>query len=75
MAKVAKKAKAKPAPNPLDEPSAELGLGLAVGNYGARASQVKMCGFCKHSYLKPCTDKTKEKCPNYRHLQSRGKSK
>lgn len=41
--------------------------------YGARKSTAKACPFCKHSYLKPCTDKTKESCPNFKHLQSRKK--
>lgn len=37
--------------------------------YGARPSPAKACPFCKHSYIKPCTDKTKESCPNYQHLR------
>lgn len=36
-------------------------------------SRVKQCAFCKHFYINPCDDKTKEKCPNYLFLQSRGK--
>jgi hypothetical protein len=41
--------------------------------YGARPSLAKACPFCKHSYLKPCNDKTKESCPNYQHLKGRKK--
>lgn len=37
--------------------------------YGARASAAKTCKFCGHDYLKPCTDKTKDACPNFKHLQ------
>lgn len=39
--------------------------------YGGRASPVKVCPFCKHAYLKPCTDKTKDSCPNYKHLKGK----
>jgi hypothetical protein len=57
----------------LDEPSAELGLGVQVGgeSYGSRLSAAKVCTFCKHSYLKPCTDKTKSKCRNWQHIQEK----
>lgn len=43
--------------------------------YGARPSQAKACPFCKHSYLKPCTDKTKDSCPNYKHLKGTKRGK
>lgn len=43
--------------------------------YGARPSQAKACPFCKHHYLKPCTDKTKDSCPNYKHLKGTKRGK
>lgn len=61
-------AKAKPAPAPEAEPVPER-------QYGARQSKAKVCAFCKHSYLNPCSDKTKDSCPNFKHLQSKGKKK
>lgn len=66
---MAKKATAKkrPAPVEVEEPALE--------QYGARTSQAKACAFCKHHYIKPCSDKTKDQCPNFLHLQSRGKKK
>ena len=42
-------------------------------NYGARLSQVKTCAFCKHDYVNPCSDKSKDKCRNWLWLQSQGK--
>lgn len=36
-------------------------------------SRVKQCGFCKHFYIQPCDDRSKEKCPNYLFLQSKAK--
>lgn len=44
-------------------------------NDGVRLSGAKLCPFCKHHYIKPCTDKTKASCPNFKHLQSGGKKK
>lgn len=38
--------------------------------YGARPSTAKACPYCKHPYLKPCNEKTKNDCPNYKFLQS-----
>lgn len=36
-------------------------------------ARVKQCAFCKHYYIRPCDDKGKAACPNWLHLQSRGK--
>jgi hypothetical protein len=40
--------------------------------YGQVVSQAKQCTFCKHFYIKPCSDRSKESCPNFLHLK-RGK--
>ena len=87
MAKVTKKKPVKKAPHyaagfppdtglgPLDTPSAALGLGLHVEEYGAKpaiASRAITCKHCKHSYLKPCKDdKAKSKCRNWQHIQGK----
>lgn len=34
-------------------------------------SGATVCAFCKHVYVKPCTDKTKGACPNFLHLKGR----
>lgn len=65
-----KKAVAKKKPAPAAEVEVE-----DERQYGAMPLQAKACPFCKHHYIKPCTDKTKDRCPNYQHLQSRGKKK
>lgn len=45
-----------------------------ASQYGGRpGSAIKPCPFCKHYYLKPCSDKTKDDCPNFKHLQGRKK--
>jgi hypothetical protein len=38
-----------------------------------RSSAAKLCAFCKHSYLRPCSEKTYRQCPNWKHLQGRRK--
>lgn len=69
MAKKAAKPLRKPEPEiPVDVPMAEL---VVTKQYGARPSLAKPCPFCKHHYLKPCTDKTKDTCPNYKHLKGK----
>lgn len=61
MAKKAVKVKPKVAPNPTPDED--------DGQYGARPSLSKACPFCKHHYIRPCTEKTKDGCPNYKHLK------
>lgn len=36
-------------------------------------ARVKQCAFCKHYYIKPCDDKSKDRCPNYLHVQTKVK--
>lgn len=36
-----------------------------------RTSSAKLCAFCKHTYLRPCTEKTHKECPNWQFLQRR----
>lgn len=66
-----KKAVAKKKPAPVVEVEEEP----VPEQYGARPSKATICAFCEHLYIKPCTVKTKDKCLNYQHLQSRSKKK
>lgn len=74
---MAKKARAKPKPKLEVSPHIDQIVQAEVDRNdkkpGARLSLAKPCPFCKHVYVKPCSDKTKESCPNFKHLQSRSK--
>jgi hypothetical protein len=73
MAKKSAKPKRKPDPDPV--PASDVGLFAESKQYGAILSLAKPCPFCKHDYIKPCTDKTKDACPNFQHLKGQGKKK
>lgn len=71
---MAKKTKAaKPAVSPRIDQIVQAEIdrndGASGQYYGARGSAAKACTFCKHYYLKPCTEKTKDSCPNYKALK------
>lgn len=38
-------------------------------------SRVKQCAFCKHWYIKPCDEKTKDACANFKFLATRKSDK
>lgn len=77
---MAKKAKKKLPMTPMPEGSTLKINFLPDGEiearmYGARTSKAKVCAFCKHTYLKPCDDKAKDKCPNFLFIQQKAKGK
>ena len=47
----------------------------APEQYGARASAAKICAYCKHEYIRPCTEQTKPSCQNYQFILSQAKGK
>jgi hypothetical protein len=34
-------------------------------------SRARECKFCKHYYINPCTEKTKDDCSNWKHRHSK----
>lgn len=40
-----------------------------------RTSSARLCQFCKHPYLNPCTEKKKDDCRNYQFIISQKKAK
>lgn len=52
----------------------EMGAAVAVEQDAKplRTSGAKLCAFCKHKYLRPCSEATYKACSNWQHLK-RGK--